>query len=1246
MRTKIGKNGLPHLLVICTICILALSLTVRGQVVVNLDLGNNALASNGAGFTKLGTASGDYAVNKGSYYLWTNIAGSGLNLAMTNIAEYGSAGTLDADGFYNISGNGPAYFTISNVPPGMPVTLYACWAWNGASHAPIIFFGGTEITVTNNGEMTDPSLATLQNVGTATAGAGGTVSGYWYGDEGGTPVGYQEGQIGALVINVGPCRPVVSLNGPNPLGVQVNTPFTDPGATAFETCGNPVTLTTNGTVNTSVAGAYTLTYTAVSAVDNATNTVTRTVNVWSSDLLNLDLAESGDGISTPANFNRLNYSGANMTFSAVSANGSTYTVGFTNVSGTYNFANYNTIDQDGFYVTAGVTAGFYVTGLNPGDLATLYACWAWNGSADPGVVTFGGSTETLNVGTDITAPSTNTFMPIGTATADGTGTVQGTWTTESGKQGQIGGMILTIGAPVPITNLVVTPASISPQCGSNVTFTAAASGSPPITWQWYDNQSRLISGATNAAYTVVDVTDASAGTYTVVAKNSYGSLTNTGVISAVLHTAPPIMTLNGGNPVTIALNSLYVDAGATAYDGCAQASLPVTSNNPVNTTVAGQYTVTYSATTDYGVPGTITRTVNVVTNTLPPNFGTNVVILDSTMTNIQAQLSSVFSVEDYNQFGPQRSAIFFKPGQYTNLDIPMGFYTQVLGLGQSPGDVSISGYLHSDGVLVNENATENFWRSVENLSMSSTNDNYMMWAVSQGTWLRRMHIEGDLDMANFTDGNYASGGFMADCEVDGTVSSISQQQWLSRNDTWGSWNGGVWNMVFVGVTDPPAGTWPASVYTTITNTPLIREKPYLYIDSSGNYDVMVPALETNSFGTTWANGPTPGTSIPISQFYIAQAGTDTAASINAALASGKNLILTPGVYQLAGSILVTNPDTIVMGLGYATLVPQAAIPSMIISDVNGVKVSGLIFDAGPAQSPVLLQVGTNQSPVNHSQDPIFIYDISMRVGGATPGTAATCLQINANDTVVDNLWAWRADHGNGVGWTQNACNNGVIVNGDRVTIYGLFVEHHQQYQTLWNGNWGRLYFYQSELPYDPPSQAAWSTNGEPGYPSYKVADSVTSHQAYGLGIYAVFIDSTNISCFDAIETPTNSEQVNIHDMINVYIAGDTTTNGVSALDHIINGTGATLYGPGFGGTATANTLWPNPTYNIAASVTAPTATITWPSESWHSYQVQYKSAVTSATWQNQGAPINGNDTLQSLTVPAPATNRFYQVVSY
>jgi hypothetical protein len=451
-------------------------------------------------------------------------------------------------------------------------------------------------------------------------------------------------------------------------------------------------------------------------------------------------------------------------------------------------------------------------------------------------------------------------------------------------------------------------------------------------------------------------------------------------------------------------------------------------------------------------------------------------------------------------------------------------------------------------------------------------------------------------------------------------------------------------MVFTGVSTPPSGTWPGSVFTVITNTPLVREKPYLSLDTNGNFVVMVPNLETNSLGTSWANGPTPGTSLPISSFYLAQPGVDNAGSINAALNAGQNLLLTPGVYNLTNSIVVTNPDTVVFGLGYPTLVPTNGNAAMIISDVNGVKVAGIIFDAGTVSSPSLLEVGTAPSALDHSADPICLFDICSRVGGATSGTAAVCVTINANDVIGDNLWLWRADHGTGVGWTQNASNNGLVVNGNRVTMYGLAVEHHEKYQTLWNGNWGRVYFYQSELPYDAPSQTAWSeSTGVNGYASYKVASSVTSHQAYGLGVYGVF-ESTTTSCFNAIETPANSQQVNLHDMVTVCITAESGSS--SQITHIINGTGNEV-GPGFA-TATANSLWLNPTFNESAGLdlTGTNISLTWPTESWHSYQLQYKTAINGPTWLNLGNPVGGDDTQETIRQPLSGTGLFYRIVAH
>jgi hypothetical protein len=117
-----------------------------------------------------------------------------------------------------------------------------------------------------------------------------------------------------------------------------------------------------------------------------------------------------------------------------------------------------------------------------------------------------------------------------------------------------------------------------------------------------------------------------------------------------------------------------------------------------------------------------------------------------------------------------------------------------------------------------------------------------------------------------------------------------------------------------------------------------------------------------------------------------------------------------------------------------------------------------------------------------------------------------------------------------VGWTINTSANGLVVNGNNVTVYGLFVEHLKEYQVVWNGNGGRVYFYQSEIPYDPPDQPTYSSGpGVNGWASYKVADKVTSHEAWGLGIYSVF-RRPNVVLSRAIEVPENPN-VKFHDVI-------------------------------------------------------------------------------------------------------------------
>jgi hypothetical protein len=222
---------------------------------------------------------------------------------------------------------------------------------------------------------------------------------------------------------------------------------------------------------------------------------------------------------------------------------------------------------------------------------------------------------------------------------------------------------------------------------------------------------------------------------------------------------------------------------------------------------------------------------------------------------------------------------------------------------------------------------------------------------------------------------FASGGFISDSHT-GFIINGSQQQFLVRNSEIGGWSNGVWNQVFSGVVGAPPQSFSATPtnpppYTTLGTSPVTREKPSLYVDSYNHYNVFVPALRRDSRGTTWANGPAPGSSIPIESFFIAKP-TDSAKAINVALARGQNLILTPGVYHLDRTIEVKRPDTVVLGLGFPTLVPDDGIVAMSVADVEGVKLAGLLFDAGTENSAVLLQVGNKHDHKSDPSNPTFV----------------------------------------------------------------------------------------------------------------------------------------------------------------------------------------------------------------------------------------------------------------------------------
>jgi len=569
-----------------------------------------------------------------------------------------------------------------------------------------------------------------------------------------------------------------------------------------------------------------------------------------------------------------------------------------------------------------------------------------------------------------------------------------------------------------------------------------------------------------------------------------------------------------------------------------------------------------------------------------PDFGPNVLVFDPGMptSEIQKTVDRIANQQVDDEMGSNRYALLFKPGTYGTAANPLivrvGYYTEVAGLGLSPTDVTIVGHVDvynrcfpvGDPNASNCFALNNFWRSLSNLTINvagldGCRGSGDFWAVSQAAPMRRVNVTGgNLTLMDYCSSPaFASGGFIADSRT-GFVINGSQQQFLVRDSQIGGWSNGVWNQVFSGVDGAPAQCFPATSgcgpYTTLAATPVSREKPYLYVDASGAWNVRVPAPRTDSSGTTWANGPTPGRSVPLSDFFVARPSTSVQ-TINSQLAQGKHLLLTPGMYDVSRTISVKRPDTVVLGLGVATLTAVGGATVLDVADVEGVVLAGLMVDAGTVNSALLMRVGSTRAagtPAGERagwsdpKNPTALQDVFFRIGGPHAGKATVSLEVNSDHVLLDNIWAWRADHGNpgAVGWTVNTADTGLVVNGDSVTATGLFVEHYQKTEVIWNGNKGRVVFFQNELPYDPPSQAAWSRGSVKGYPALKVADGVTSFNGTGMGSYSFFNQGIDIYADNAFEVPPTLPKGSLRNLLTIFLD---PANGKGGILDVVNGVG-------------------------------------------------------------------------------------------
>ena len=500
-------------------------------------------------------------------------------------------------------------------------------------------------------------------------------------------------------------------------------------------------------------------------------------------------------------------------------------------------------------------------------------------------------------------------------------------------------------------------------------------------------------------------------------------------------------------------------------------------------------------------------------------------------------------------FSDDRVALLFKPGRY-DVDINVGYYTQVLGLGAAADDVIFCGArgIHVEAMDKREGGAgslDTFWRCAENFQSDSDNDGRgLLWAVSQAAPLRRVRVSRDLTLH---DGAFfASGGFAANVSIAGALRMGSQQQWFARNSTLNpnfvSELGGAWSFVFTGCSGAPPGSSEGDqpAVSVVDKTPVVAEKPYITIDPcSGRYTLRVPRAKFMSSGSELGPDEAMAKTVDFSLVLVADANVHGSDAIQAALDAGLDVILSPGIFLLSSPLVLKHPGQVLLGLGMATLLapPDGSPCVRVLPSTPGIRVAGIMLQASmqekPGASCCLLEWGSSDllaaRDPGEKMNPGVISDLFCRVGGPDLNRKSiaveTMVKIFSGNVIGDNIWLWRADHsqldlGSDVPRSYAAddgrpdevyhlvtegeywCKTGLEVRGNDVTMLGLAVEHTCCDQTLWYGDRGETYFYQCELPYD----ATQRSFGDCGFAGYVVDGEVSSHKAVGIGVYSFFRD--------------------------------------------------------------------------------------------------------------------------------------------
>ena len=527
---------------------------------------------------------------------------------------------------------------------------------------------------------------------------------------------------------------------------------------------------------------------------------------------------------------------------------------------------------------------------------------------------------------------------------------------------------------------------------------------------------------------------------------------------------------------------------------------------------------------------------------------------------IQSKCDAIYATMENGQFSSERYALCFKPGTYNNIHILLGYSMTVMGLGITPDDVTINGT-----VDVNNNtnpcigALDNFWRGIENVHIAIPVASTEAYDCSQAAPFRNNHVSGGtLNLATFEAGcegdrslgGFASGGYMADCVIDGDIDFSTQQQFFTRNNTYRQAKNGAWNFLSVGdqgkfanptITNCIQGK---AVFHAVPSTPIMAKKPYV-VWKDNQWQLFIGQPQKDVIGPLGTEG---GKYIKDFAFVTPDTGID---NMNLLLAQGSSLVLTPGIYTLSSELVVQRPNTVVLGIGFATIVTTSNRPCIrVTNDAIGVRIAGLMLEAGEGNAESLLLVGDTPNGGGNNDNPTFVQDVFGRIGPNFKTRCGAMMTINQRFTIVDHTWLWRADHSQtvdgGLGSGNCVSDNGLVVNGDDVYCYGVFSEHHLKECVLWQGANGRLYFLQCELAYDVADIVGWD------YPGLRVTGS--GFVASNIGVYTFFSKSqgstaTNPSVTSSCVVPNDAK---LSAVCNVFLNADT---GAGRMLSIVNGRG-------------------------------------------------------------------------------------------